>query len=316
MSRTPEAFEEDQPQFKASQPPRSLNPLGQWAEDFRIPRGWTITKMGERFNLPSLIHFKNIPPEDTSIFTINHTFEQAVINGATEEELSLLRDVREKIIARTLEKKGKLYDRIPPSVPRRISRQLPYTTYTDSQLARNIDPRVTKRKNPRRAHMVWRIRTDFGFPTVFTEEQAQQIKDEITARDRRRAEKSMVKNEFALETAKILGKDPAVFKECPWMINRKIPDSEEFGAMLEVVDITDEQREKMINYWLDKYRETINLEMLGKEYGLTRARMHQIKKRLGYKGINLSWKAVEEIREYKSQSAEEISRTGIIPRNR
>ena len=311
MSKTPEAFGENQSQFK-TQRLRPLNPIGQWAEDFRMLRGITSREMDEKFNLHSLHVTGRNRTEDTSLYTLEQMLQGAEINGATESELASLADAVEETIAITLEKKGKLYGRIPPLVPRTVAKELPCVTFTDTQLSQSLSSEdMPNREKSPNVTMVGRIRKGLGFSAIITEEQAQKIKDEIASRDEKRAEKSMVTNEFALGAGKILGKDPTVFKDCPWILNRRqLPNPEQFGAMLETSSMTKRQRKKIINYWLDQYRETISLEMLGKEYVLTRARMHQIKKRLGYKGNSLSWKVVEEIREYKRQSAEGIIRAG------
>lgn len=115
-----------------------------------------------------------------------------------------------------------------------------------------------------------------------------------------------LRNEFAIMVSEITGKNPAVFTTCPWNLKDRIPSPEEFSTILEASNMTEEQREKVVNLWLKNYREKITQKMLGNEYRLTQQGINQIKKRLGYEEKYLSWEEVEKIREYISQPEQRI----------
>lgn len=277
-----------------------LNPVGVWIEKYRQERGMRLTDVAKAVDLTGLGRIRRAQTTNISLYTMEKLLQGTEILECSDEEKAGLADVICEVIATTLEEKGKLYERIPPIIPAKISKDLLCTTFTDTTFAKNL---LGKDYSIEELHKLSdRIsdhRNTLGFSAVFTAEQAEEIKKHIDNYDNNLRKNKVRKKDFAMNASGILEIDPTKFSTCTWVFTKKeIPSPAEFGVILEKIPMTAEKKEKIVQLWLDKFKNSIILKTLGNEYGISRERVRQIKEKLGVDEGTMTWETVEKIRQY------------------
>lgn len=287
---------------------KPLNPLGEWLTSYASEKGTTIRKLGRDFDLPNLSSIPRKNETQISLFTIERVIMGAANTGATKEQLDALGDVVNHVIENTLAEKGKLYSRIPPSVPRRLSKELNCVTYTDTSLARKIMSSDTKRDDLALLRSrIFHLRNGFGYSTVFTEDEAEAIKKSIDSIDAKCEKPKELKSLFGVSIVVGLNIDRNLLGNSSWLFRENgIPAPEEFGCLLVKTNLTDEERERMVSLWLEEYRNGLTLSSAEyrKEFALTRQRIHQLAKKVDPEGKLSTWEKIEKIRKRRNNSEE------------
>lgn len=292
----------DQSKFEV----KSLNPVGLWVENFRINRRVSWKEAGEIFELSGIRHVSYVADSNISLYSMGNILQGAERYGCTDYELTSLADAVEVVIALTLKKRGKLYDRLPPTIPKKVAEEVigSCSVYTDTSLAKNIlgedasDEAINKLKS-----RINNNRNDLDITPVFFETHAHQIMKKIKDFDQSRELSKKHKSEFAIRAAGILGIKPEKFSKCEWILRCNLPNSEEFGEMLSNIEMSDEKREQLVTLWIEKYREKLRVsdKTMRKEFGLSRERMRQLKDKVDPDRSFSSWDQIERIRKYRAR---------------
>lgn len=222
----------------------------------------------------------------------------------TSEEIDTLADAVEKTIQTTLEIKHKLYTRIPPSVPRTLSRSLVgCVTFTDISYAKHLSG--TDDGDVKLERLQHRIRTNrvrLGLPPVFSEEQGKRVSSRILKTDQKLEQQKQLKTDFFENVSHILSIEPEKLKRYERSLGlRDFPNPSEFGEFLSEQKMTEKKRETLVTFWLEKFRNSLTGQDLANEIGISKERIRQIKNKLGYKHRTMDWSIAEKIREYFSK---------------
>lgn len=285
------------------QKPKPLNPLGEWLDAIRQPRGLALEQTAALFELPGLNSIRRKPTWKISLYTIQKVLEGAQKLGCTEDEMASLRDTVTTVIQETLELKGKLYTRIPPTVPSTIARDLPCTVFTDTQFVRSLSPQIDEVELQRQASRIQKARTSLGLPPIFTKDQAVQITDTIKQRQEKQDKKEAWISPFARSLIDDLNVNLNTFKARYNNWIRQVngfPNPKQFGFLLQNIRVSEETREQVITLWLDGFRERIGI--MGATFS---NEMSFSKKMLGLMAHKINpdyklsnWETIEKIREH------------------
>jgi hypothetical protein len=278
------------------------NPLGEWIDLFTDAHHLGIRQFGDLIDLHGIGNARTNPSEKISLYTIQTILESVERFNPSEEEIDTLADAVELCVDETLRIKGKLYDRLPPVIARTKQKGFEGVSYTDTQLATELGVNSSR---------IFFIRQKLKITTpVFRQECAERIKkylkesyEDKPLSDGFVAVFSEVENvrerEFISKMMIITGLSKNALISIK---NGRNPTPEEFGVILEKFEPNEEQVEKLLDEWITTFRNSILMDDLGKEFGITRQGVQQLAKRMGFGGGNrhLTWEQIEAMREKRN----------------
>jgi len=157
-------------------------------------------------------------------------------------------------------------------------------------------------------------------PAFFTHEDAERLLQELGEIEKKRSEERPLPEGFASvfsETTGITERNFVSRISGPTEIERssamtikkgRNPTPEEFGQIIEKIELTQEQVDDLTQTWLDEFRKSITLGDVGREYGVSRELVRQISTKLGFKGNqNWDWEAAEAVRAYREEKIKETT---------
>lgn len=293
----------------------STNPLGAWVDGFALKRNMAIRIFGDDIGLPGISLLRRREPHEISLYSIQQLLEHVGEYDPSDVEIDSLADAVDICLGEAVRVKGRIYDRLPPTVARSKQKGIDGLTYTVNQFAvkYNVSPSKAQRAN--RA---------LGLNTLFTQEDADRILEYIKDNDERKAKNGptikgfasvfsettgVSERNFTSEVSNFMGFDKGVMRAIKQGRN---PTPEEFGRILESFKLTDDQAGVITKVWLDIFRKSIRLGDVGAEYGISRERVRQIAIKVGYTGNqNWGWDAAEAVRAYKDNSQKGRSKKSI-----
>lgn len=284
-------------------PPNKIgpgNPIGEWIDVACQARGIAIRELGKILDLPGIYSIRTHPAEEISVYTMQVFLEGTQVVNSPQEEVDRLVEAVVETVERTMEVRGKLYIRIPPIVAKSEQKKLGETTFTDTQLVKELGftmPKITLAKKK------------LGVNSLLVSlDQLDLLRTYLEGKNK---DKKLIEG-MPLVISQISGFSEQDFntnlvrKTClPRQIVDRIkkgenPTPQVLGVLLEKLEPTQEEVELLIDLWLPIFRDNISYVAIGNEFHVTRERVRQLAKKIREDDGKLTWEQIEILRDQRS----------------
>lgn len=293
------------------------NKLGEFLYSIKTKRNISLKEIGNQLNLKSIHNIGRKNPLEISLYSLTQIMENFESLSNNLEEKEQLADIVVEIIQLQLQEKGKLYERIPPIVFRTVGNELECSVDTPTQLARKAAG-----DNPAgldEHQLYWRIesiRRRNNYPVLLTDKQSNQILNKIYEERKSIQERRQIESSLGNSLVQNFGVDAEFFARKYWTTRPNgIPNEEEFGQMLENLELPEDKREELIDMWIQAFRVQLPLanERYLNEFKITRQALHQYTTTLKLDSTLSNWEKIERIREHRQSYKKGGPRKGRSP---
>lgn len=282
---------------------RKLNPIGVWFDQVKKSRGLNWDQMDSIFGL-SARKLRVREPESVSIYALQTVLVGSAGINCSGDETDGLGAAVSSIIQEIWDKKGKLYTRTPPIVPKTVVKSFSCELFTDLAFARTLSPGLDESEINLRAKRIGHARRMLGLPAVFSPNEAEEIQSLIQrkAEEKDQEKNAAIKSSFAKDLKDDLDISiPIGSGANPWVRKEDgFPTPKQFGVILEEGNFSDEIRESVVTRWINEFRERIPITgiMLSKELGISREMLRLMARKVNPEGNFSNWETIEKIREH------------------